>query len=54
MGYKILGYIVWNGGKLLVGRKTRGAASARNLAIAGVIGAAIAGAVVVGSRSSGD
>jgi hypothetical protein len=52
MGYKVLGYLVWNVGKLVVRRKVRGAATTRNLAIAGVLGVAIAGAVVAGSRSS--
>ena len=52
MAYKVLGYVVWNVGKLVVRRKVRGAASTRNLAIAGVVGVAIIGAVVAGSRSS--
>jgi hypothetical protein len=52
MGYKVLGYFVWNVGKLVVRRKVRGVATTRNLAIAGVIGVAIAGALVAGSRSS--
>ena len=52
MGYKVLGYVVWHIGKLVVRRKVRGAASTRNLAIAGVVGVAIAGAIVAGSRSS--
>jgi hypothetical protein len=53
MGYKVLGYVVWHVGKLVVRRKARGVASTRNLAIAGgVLGVAIAGALVAGSRSS--
>jgi hypothetical protein len=53
MGYKVLGFVVWQVGKLVVRRKVRGAASTRNLAIAGgVLGVAIAGAIVAGSRSS--
>jgi hypothetical protein len=52
MGYKLLGFVVWNVGKLVVRRKVRGAASTRNLAIAGTIGVLIAGAIVAGSRSS--
>ena len=52
MGYKLLGYVVWNVGKLVVRRKVRDAATTRNVAIAGVIGLAIAGVIVAGSRSS--
>ena len=51
MGYKVLGFVVWNIGKLVVRRKVRGAATTRNLAIAGVIGVAVAGAIVAGNRS---
>jgi hypothetical protein len=51
MAYKVLGYLVWQVGKLVVRRKVRGAATTRNLAIAGVVGVAIAGAIVAGSRS---
>ena len=54
MGYKLLGFAVWNIGKLVVRRKVRSAASTRNLAIAGVVGVAIAGALIAGSRSSSD
>jgi hypothetical protein len=51
MGYKVLGFVVWQVGKLVVRRKVRGAATTRNLAIAGVVGVAVAGAIVAGSRS---
>jgi hypothetical protein len=51
MGYKILGYAVWNVGKLVVRRKVRGAASGRNAAIAGAVGVAVVGLLVAGSRS---
>jgi hypothetical protein len=51
MGYKLLGFAVWNIGKLVVRRKVRSAASTRNLAIAGAVGVAIVGAIVAGSRS---
>jgi hypothetical protein len=54
MGYKLLGFAVWNIGKLVVRRKLRSAASTRNLAIAGVVGVAIAGALVAGTRSGSD
>jgi hypothetical protein len=51
MAYKLLGFAVWNIGKLVVRRKVRSAASPRKLAIAGMAGVAIAGALVAGSRS---
>jgi len=52
MGYKVLGFIVWHVGKFFMRRKLRSAASTRNLAIAGgVLGVAIAGALVAGNRS---
>jgi len=54
MGYKLLGFAVWQIGKLAVRRKVRSAASTRNLAIAGVVGAAIAGLLIAGSRTSQD
>ena len=54
MAYKLLGFAVWNIGKLVVRRKVRSAASTRNLAIAGVVGAAIAGLLIAGSRTSQD
>ena len=55
MGYKVLGFIVWQVGKFFLRRKVRSAASTRNLAIAGgVVGVAIVGALVAGSRSSSD
>jgi hypothetical protein len=51
MGYKVLGFVVWQVGKLVVRRKVRWAATTRNLAIAGVVGVAVVGAIVAGSRS---
>ena len=54
MGYKLLGFAVWQIGKLVVRRKVRSVASTRNLAIAGVVGVAIAGVLVAGSRSGDD
>jgi len=51
MGYKVLGFVVWQVGKLVVRRKVRGAATTRNLAIAGVVGVAVVGAIVAGSRN---
>ena len=51
MPYKLLGFVVWQVGKLVVRRKVRGATSPRNLAIAGVVGVAIAGALVAGRNT---
>lgn len=51
MGYKLLGYVVWQVGKLIVRRKVRSATSPRNLAIAGVVGLAIAGVLVAGRNN---
>ncbi len=45
MGYKILGFAVWQGGKWYVRRRMRG--SARKAAIAGAAGLAAVGAVAV-------
>ena len=47
MGYKILGYVVWQGVKLYARRKAPN--GRRNLAIAGAT-AAIIGAAVVATR----
>jgi hypothetical protein len=48
MGYKLLGFVVWHGTRWYVRR--RYSASPRNLAIAGLAGAAIAGGVAVAVR----
>ncbi len=53
MGYKIIGYVVWQGGKWYARRKVRG--SERKLVIAGVASAAVvAGLAVLGARAGGD
>ena len=58
MGYKVLGYAVWQGVKWYFRGKTVGASrkpSARTLAIAGVTGGAmIAGAVIASMQISGN
>jgi predicted nucleic acid-binding protein len=54
MAYKLLGFAVWNIAKLVARRKARNAASTRNLAIAGVVGVAIAGVLLAGSRNGSD
>ena len=58
MGYKILGYAVWQAVKWYVRGKTPGASrklSARTIAIAGATGGAlIAGAVLAQKQLAGD
>ena len=46
MGYKVLGYVVWHGGKWYARRRLPGAAP--KLALAGLAGVALAGGVIVG------
>jgi hypothetical protein len=48
MGYKALGFIVWQGGKWYARRKLGGTGS--KLAIAGLGAAAVAGLVAVGRQ----
>jgi hypothetical protein len=48
MGYKILGYVVWQGGKWYLQRRFREAQ--RTIAIAGMAGLAIAGAAIIAQR----
>ena len=52
MGYKLLGFAVWQGGKLY--RRRRHGRAPRKLLLAGVVGLAIAGAVVVQRQASSD
>ena len=52
MGYKILGYAVWNGGKWYVKRRYGAGGGARRVAALGLVGAAVAALVVAGSRRS--
>ena len=49
MGYKILGYVVWNGGKWYA-RRRFGVLVSRKAAAAGIVGVAVAALVVGGSR----
>jgi hypothetical protein len=44
MGYKLLGFIVWNGGKLYLRRRLNG--TARKAALAALAGLLIGGAVI--------
>ena len=50
MGYKALGFIVWQGGKWYLRRRTRGAP--RKVAVGAVLALAVAGAVVAQRQSN--
>jgi hypothetical protein len=52
MGYKILGFAVWQGGKWYLRRRFEGAS--RKLAIAGLAGVLVAGAAVATQRARSD
>jgi len=52
MGYKILGFAVWQGAKWYLHRKYPSAG--RKLAIAGAAGALLAGGAAVALRRGGD
>jgi uncharacterized protein involved in exopolysaccharide biosynthesis len=49
MGYKLLGFVVWQGAKWYLRRRFPNAP--RNLAIAGVAGVLLAGAAVTAQRA---
>jgi hypothetical protein len=51
MGYKILGFVVWNGGKWYLRSRARAAASPKGVA-AGVVGLGIVALLVGGRRAS--
>ena len=52
MGYKILGYVVWNGGKWYVKRRySGGGGGAKRYAALGVVGLAVTALVVKGATS---
>jgi hypothetical protein len=50
MGYKVLGFVVWQGGKWWARRKLSGAPA--KLAIAGLGAAIVAGVVVAGRQAT--
>jgi hypothetical protein len=52
MGYKILGFVVWQGSKWYVRRRLSGARA--KMAIAGLSAAVIAGVVVAGRQQAAD
>ncbi len=47
MGYKLLGFVVWQGGKWYLRRRTP---SPGKLAVAGLAGAALVGGLIVAQR----
>ena len=54
MAYKVLGYIVWQGAKIFLNRKTPNYVTGRRVGIASLVAVGIVGALVAGSRSSSD
>jgi hypothetical protein len=52
MGYKILGFVVWQGAKWYLRRKSP--AGGRKLAIAGALGAVLIGGAAIALRRGGD
>ena len=50
MGYKVLGFLVWQGGKWYVRRRVPGPRA--KLAAAGVSAAVVAGVLVAGRRAA--
>jgi hypothetical protein len=50
VGYKILGYAVWNGGKWYVKQRYGSGGGAKRYAALALIGVAVAALVVKGSR----
>jgi hypothetical protein len=55
MGYKLLGYVVWNGGKFMLRRRYGHLVPSRGAVIAGVAGVVAVGtvaAVLASKRSS--
>lgn len=52
MGYKLLGFVVWQGGKWYLRKRVSGAA--RKAAIAGLAAAVVGGLIAVQRQQSGD
>ena len=52
MGYKLLGFVVWQGGKWYLRRRMQG--TARKAAIAGAAGLAVLGAAAVVRQQGSD
>jgi hypothetical protein len=54
MGYKILGYAVWNGGKWYLGRRYGHLVPSRRVVVAGLAAVALAGVGAVAIARSGE
>ena len=52
MAYKILGFVVWQGAKIFLNRKTPNYVTGRRVGIAALVGVGIAGALVATHRNS--
>ena len=52
MAYKLLGYVVWQGGKWYVRHRMPG--STPKIALAGIAGVALAGGALVAQRRAAD
>jgi hypothetical protein len=52
MGYKVLGFIVWQGAKIFLNRKTPNYMTPRSVGIAGLVGVGIVGALIATHRSN--
>jgi hypothetical protein len=53
MGYKVLGFIVWQGAKILFNRKTPNYVTGRRVGIASLVAVGIAGALIANRSSNG-
>jgi hypothetical protein len=49
-GYKVLGFVVWNGAKWYVRRRTRQMMPSRRVAMAGLVAGGVAMLAVAGAR----
>ena len=52
MGYKLLGFVVWQGARIFFNQKTPSYVTVRRIGIAALVGAGIAGALVATHRSN--
>ena len=52
MGYKLLGFIVWQGARLFFNRKTPNYVTGRRVGVAALVGVGIVGALVATNRSN--
>ena len=53
MGYKLLGFIVWQGARILFKRKTPKYVTGRRVGIASLVAVGIAGALIANRSSNG-